>query len=74
MTNKKLGMLLLPLLPLTAISIVEVANAVVSMTEPPPVEIVEVEPIAPQRIERRAPPPAPAPVAVEVGPQPVRST
>ena len=72
MTNKKLGMLLLPLLPLTAIGIVEVANAVVSMTEPPPVEIVEVEPIAPQRIEREVPPPAPAPV--EVGPQPVITT
>lgn len=64
MTNKKLGVLLLPLLPLTAIGIVEVADAVVSMTEPAPVEIVEVEPIAP--------PPAPAPI--EVGPQPVITT
>ena len=40
MTNKKLGLFLLPLLPLSAIGIVEVANAIV---RPEPVA-VEVEP------------------------------
>ena len=74
MKNKRLALVLAPMLPLTAIGIVEVVNAVVSRPQPTPVGIVEVKPIAPQRIERRAPPPAPAPVAVEVGPQPVRST
>ena len=40
MTNKKLGLLLLPLLPLSAIGIVEVASAIV---RPEPV-VVEAEP------------------------------
>jgi len=42
MTNKKLGLLLAPLLPITAIGIVEVAGALASMNEPAKVEIVEV--------------------------------
>ncbi len=75
MKNKRLALVLAPMLPLTAIGIVEVVNAVVSRTQPTPVGIVEVKPIGPQRIERPEPPaPAPAPVTVEVGPQPVRST
>ncbi len=42
MTNKKLGLVMAPLLPLTAIGIVEVADALVALTSPPPVAIVEV--------------------------------
>ena len=43
MTNKKLGLLLLPLLPLSAIGIVEVASAIV---RPEPVAVeVDVEEI-----------------------------
>jgi len=63
MTNKKLGLLLAPLIPLTAIGIVEVANELVSMREPTPVAIH----VAPTRVAPRV---APTPPAPEPGPAP----
>jgi len=75
MTNKKLGLLLAPLLPITAIGIVEVAGALASMNEPAKVAIVEVQPstVAPAPIVEPAPEPIIAPTysAPDVPPAPM---
>jgi len=61
MTNKRLGLLLAPLIPLTAIGVVEVASAIVA---PQPVAIVETKPVLTTTHPMPAPPtPAPTPVA-----------
>jgi len=71
MTNKKLGLLLAPLIPLTAIGIVEVANQLVTMNKSEPAKVVRV--VEPMRIEPHVaptPPPPPAP-APEPLPEPI---
>jgi len=61
--NQKLGLFLLPLVPLTAIGIIEVASRIIV-----PAPIVAVQPIKPtpvirtHRYEAPPPPPRPAPV------------
>ena len=77
MTNKKLGLLLCPLLPLTAIGIVEVAGTLSAMTDPPPVHVVretrEVHEVAPPSVQFSAPPrpslPAPEPAPLPTAPR-----
>jgi len=66
MTNKKLGLLLAPLLPLTAIGVVEVAGSLASMNEP--AKVVEVRPVRSfaepvTTFAKPLAPPAPPPVA-----------
>jgi hypothetical protein len=66
MTNKKLGLLLLPLVPLSALGIVEIAGRIAT-PEPPVVEhhvapvVVERPVVAPAPVTP-APPPPVAPV------------
>ena len=69
MTNKKLGLLLLPLVPLSAIGIVEVANAIVA---PEPVAVIHEQPekdceLRPVVTSKPTPPPV---VATPSRPQP----
>jgi len=76
MTNKKLGLLLAPLIPLTAIGVVEVARAVSAMTQPAPVEIVHVRDARVPREAHVAPSvtfvqPAPTPTPAPPPPMPM---
>jgi hypothetical protein len=69
MTNsKKLGLALLPLIPLTAIGVVEVANHVLA-PEPATVHVLEAKaaPVKPAPTKPVTPPPGPKPT-----PQPVQ--
>ena len=70
MPNKKLGLLLLPLLPLTAIGIVEVADRVMPASEPAPQ--VAVQPTKPKPAKPNPPPPAPQPAPQPPRPAPAK--
>lgn len=70
MTNKKLGLLLLPLLPLTAIGIVEVADRVMPASEPAPQ--VAVQPTQPKPVKPNPPPPGPKPAPEPPRPAPAK--
>ena len=81
MTNKKLGLLLCPLLPLTAIGIVEIAGTLSPMTDPPPVcetrETRVVHEIEPPSVQFSTPPkpslPAPEPAPLPTAPRSITS-
>lgn len=66
MTNKKLGLVLLPLLPLSAIGIVEVAQRVMPAEHAPQ---VAVQPAA-IPVPRPTPPPPPGPKPTPQPPRP----
>ncbi len=68
-TNKKLGLFLLPLLPLTAIGIVEVADRVMPTTD---TTQVAVQPTKPTPVKPNPPPPGPKPAPQPPRPAPAK--
>lgn len=65
MTNKKLGLFLAPLIPLTTIGVVEVADVLLR----DPIEMVKYEPTPPPTMWVDPPAPAPTPPSMPA-PQP----
>lgn len=70
MPNKKLGLLLLPILPLTAIGIVEVADRVMPSSETP--TQVAQQPVVKKPTKPNPPPPGPKPAPQPPRPAPAK--